>query len=377
MNGSMPSPPTGRRMRPKRPAEATPGSASGVLVGGTVAVVIVAAAVAVGAYALVRQDAWNARNTAAVERFDLDLSEQMRIPMELVRHVEQGRITLSFQESRAIAVDADGVIYVAGDQAVERLDRTGQTLGRWELAQPPVCLAVETGDAPTATRVYVGSRRQVTVWDAQGGAVSQWPAWESPALITALAVTPDGLFVADAGRRMVLQCDRDGRELRRIGQPDPDRNMPGFIIPSAHFDIATGAADTLLVVNPGMRRVETYSFDGELQSYWGRAGSAIGDFFGCCNPARIAVLSDGRLVTSETGIPRVKLYDAQGGFESVVAGPDALGVAAAALGDARGNQTERIYPVAVGPRDEILVVDSFHRCIRRFQPVASDSGERL
>ena len=34
----------------------------------------------------------------------------------------------------------------------------------------------------------------------------------------------------------------------------------------------------------------------------------MADFFGCCNPAQLAVLPDGRFVTAEKGIPRVKIY---------------------------------------------------------------------
>ncbi len=41
-----------------------------------------------------------------------------------------------------------------------------------------------------------------------------------------------------------------------------------------------------------------------LAASWGRAGSSVADFFGCCNPSHIARFADGRFVTSERGIPR-------------------------------------------------------------------------
>jgi hypothetical protein len=361
----------------RRPAAKSAGAASGALVGSTFALVIVVSALALAAYALLRQDAWGERNTAVPERFRLNLGEQMRIAPELISHVERAWFDISLSEPRALAVDTGGTIYVAGDQAVEWFDPHGRPTGRVALDQPPTCLAVASADTPADTRIYVASRRQVTVLDGRGERINQWPPWDAPTLVTALAVTPNGLLVADAGRRVVLRCDQDGRELDRIGQPDPDRNMPGFVIPSAHFDLVAGSDGTVLVVNPGMRRVETYSLEGELQSYWGQAGSTIEDFFGCCNPARLARLRDGRLVTSEKGIPRVKIYSEHGDFESVVAGPEALGVSESGLGDARGNLAERIFPVAVGPRDEVLVVDAFHGCIRRFEARESESGERL
>ena len=73
----------------------------------------------------------------------------------------------------------------------------------------------------------------------------------------------------------------------------------------------------------------------------------------------------------------MKIYSEHGDFESVVAGPDALGVSESALGDARGNQAERVFAVAAGPRDEVLVVDAFHGCIRVFEAREPSQGERL
>ena len=154
----------------------------------------------------------------------------------------------------------------------------------------------------------------------------------------------------------------------RIGAADPDRHMPSFVIPSPYFDLVVGPDETLWVVNPGMRRIESYSFTGELQSMWGRAGAGIADFFGCCNPAHLALLPDGRFVTSEKGIPRIKVYSDAGEFERVVAGPRELGVSASALVDARGDQVERVFDVAAAQDGAVLVLDTLERCIRVFYP---------
>ncbi len=150
--------------------------------------------------------------------------------------------------------------------------------------------------------------------------------------------------------------------------------MPVFVIPSGYFDLAVDGEDMLHVVNPGMRRVETYNEQGELQSYWGQAGSALSGFFGCCNPAHVAILSDGRFVTSEKGIPRVKIYTAAGDLQSVVAGPRQLGVPASALGDARGNGADRVFDVAVDSAGNIYVLDPHHRQVIMFAEQDEPTG---
>ena len=108
---------------------------------------------------------------------------------------------------------------------------------------------------------------------------------------------------------------RPGTVIRRIG---------GLVAPSPHLDVAAAPDGTAWVTNPGRHRLEHYSADGQLLRTWGKASAAIAGFTGCCNPTDIAVLPDGRLVTAEKGIPRVKIYKTNGTFESVVAGPESF-----------------------------------------------------
>jgi hypothetical protein len=80
----------------------------------------------------------------------------------------------------------------------------------------------------------------------------------------------------------------------------------------------------------------------------------IEGFCGCCNPTHFAFLPDGSFVTSEKGIPRVKVYDRLGRLAAVVAGPDRFREGVQGL-DLAVDQTERI-----------LVLDPARRAVRVF-----------
>jgi len=75
----------------------------------------------------------------------------------------------------------------------------------------------------------------------------------------------------------------------------------------------------LWAANTGRHSLENYTLDGDFRSSWGESGMEIQGFSGCCNPSHFVILEDGSFVTSEKGLPRVKLYNRIGDLISVVA----------------------------------------------------------
>ena len=134
----------------------------------------------------------------------------------------------------------------------------------------------------------------------------------------------DDVVAADSGGRVVLRYDKSGKLAGRIGEKNKERNIPGLIMPSPYLDVKLARDGLLRVNNTGRHRVETYTPSGDLELSWGKPTSAIEGFCGCCNPVGLALLPDGRCVTCEKGLPRVKVYSADGVFQSVVAGAESF-----------------------------------------------------
>ena len=151
--------------------------------------------------------------------------------------------------------------------------------------------------------MYVGMRDHVEVFDADGSRESVWdrPPANAPCS-TSIAVAEEDVFVADAGALVVWHYDLDGKLLGSIGKRDPSRgDSAALIVPSPYFDVAVAPDGLLRVANPGMHRIEAFTFDGHLEFSWGKRGLGVEAFCGCCNPSNIAILPDGRVVTAEKG----------------------------------------------------------------------------
>ena len=282
--------------------------------------VLVAAAVVVGIVSVVKLDVAGNRGNRLGKEFKYDIAKLAQVDPNLILYEESAEpIGTGFTAAKAIAISAKGSIYVAGDGSVRKFAASGALLDEINLAQTPGCLAVAADGA-----IFVGLRDHVEVYDAQGQPATSWRSLGSDAILTSIAVSQDDVFVADAGNRLVVRYDRAGNVVTRIGKKDPERNVPGFVIPSAYFDLAVSGDGLLRVVNPGNLRIDAYTFDGDFEFSWGQHSVEVEGFCGCCNPVNIAVLPGGGFVTCEKGLVRVKIYDSDGEFRGVVASPAQL-----------------------------------------------------
>lgn len=267
------------------------------------------------------------------------------------RFVETGRIVPEIEDPQAIAVGPDGRIYVAGKKAASIHDEDGAELMRFELSGPATSIAVSGHRA-----ILLGLRDHVEVLDLEGVVQAEWESLGARAYISSIAVSDEEVFVADAGNRVVLRYDHEGVLLGRIGEADPDRDVPGLVVPSPYLDIAFDDRGTLWVANPGRLGLENYRSDGGLITSWYRPSLDLDGFSGCCNPSHIAFRSDGKLITCEKGLVRVKVYDAaSGAFEELVAGSNLF------------PKEQSVRDLAVDAKNRILVLDPRQNAIRIFE----------
>ncbi|MFQ5808348.1 MAG: NHL repeat-containing protein [Armatimonadota bacterium] len=276
---------------------------------------------------------------------------------KLIEYEQVGRIDTGLTEPRQITLAPDGSLYVAGDRTMRIFDPSGAPRAEMPLAADPHCLAVD--DSGT---VYVGFRDHVEVYGPGGELRARWPSLGERAYLTCLALSGDDVWVADAGSRVVLRCDSSGCLLGRIGEKDESREIPGLVLPGPHLDVVVAPDGLLLVNNSGRWTVETYTAEGELRSSWGRASQGIEGFCGCCNPTDIALFPDGRVATSEKGLPRVKVYSPDGTLECVVAAPDDLSVNPAGTVGCEGAGLD----LAIDSEGRLLVLDPCARAVRVF-----------
>jgi hypothetical protein len=265
-------------------------------------------------------------------------------------------------------------IYVAADRAVHIFRSDGTPHAVLRVEGQPSCLAVAAAGHIAPGRIYVGTGQQIELFDAAGAAAGTWPALGERSLLTSIAVAANDVFAADAGARVVLRYNNGGKIVGQIGRRDPDRQMPGFVIPSPYFDVVLGPDGEVCAVNPGALRIQIYTREGELEGFWGQASPGIDGFFGCCNPAHLAVLPSGQFVTSEKGIPRIKVYSDQGDFDCVVAGPRQLEMNDAAIGDPRVGEGQPVFDIATDRHGRVLVLDPMARSVRVFSRKPSGPG---
>jgi sugar lactone lactonase YvrE len=251
---------------------------------------------------------------SAPNPFAYNVNDFKNVPEELIHFKETKNFKLGFEEATSITIEADQ-LFVSGDNKLQIIDLSGKLLSEINLPEKPKTIEVYND------KIYVSINNQILVYEKDGSQLKEWEKLGENSLITAVAAFENNVFVADAGKRKVIRYNLQGEKLAEFDGKADEGVIHGFIIPSPFFELDINADGDLWVVNPGLHALENYTEDGNLREHWNNTTMQTEGFSGCCNPAHFTFLPDGRFVTSEKGLVRVKTYKPSGEFEGVVAAP--------------------------------------------------------
>lgn len=285
-----------------------------------------------------------------VNPFKYSVENFKQFDPKLLQYLEFHSIPLGFKNAYGIAVDGEDNLYVTGDDKVLIMNSSGQLQSSITTSGTALCIDVDkNGD------IYLGMTGHIEVYDRSGSKKAQWVNLGKKALITSIVSADDYIYAADAGNRILRKYDKKGNELLKIGGKDASRDIPGCIVPGRFFDVDIDPEGFIWLVNPGRHSLENYTPEGDLRSSWGVFSMDIKGFCGCCNPSHLTILNDGRFITSEKGIPRIKVYNRLGNLESVVAGPD------------RFSEGTEGLDLAADSKGRIYVLDPMKMAVRIFE----------
>lgn len=297
-------------------------------------------------------------------RFTYDVSQFERTDPALVLYRETTPIPTGLDEPKCLAIGPDNSLFIGGDRSVKHLDPDGLLRSTIPLAARPLALAA------TGSRLCVALRDHLEIFDATGKQQTRCAPPGGKPWLTGVADAGEAIYLADAAAREIIRCGPDGNVLGRFGHAG-DGN-PGFVIPSPYFHVALGTDGMLWVNNPGRHQIEAYTTDGKFELGWGSPSMDIKGFCGCCNPVYFTRRPDGKFVTSEKGLNRIKIYDAKGNFEGFVAGPDQLvkdlDLAKKACADC---QVGFGFDVACDSAGRVLALDPATKTVRVFTPISA------
>ena len=254
-----------------------------------------------------------------------------------------------------VATGPSDQVYALGDSEIRVFDSEGRLLRQWRVADSVQCFGV----GPDG-RVYSGGAGRVEIFGPDGrrsGGFSVGAA-TSPASLTAVRVAGADILVADASARIIRRFDAAGRPLGLIGDRSKTKS---FILPNGYLDVVVDAENRVYATDTGRHQVTTWSVDGTPTGRFGKFGMTDpADFVGCCNPVNLAVTPDGKIVTAEKMIARVKVFEPGGKLIAFI-GPEHF------------DQMATHIHLAVDSKGRILAADPVRREITIFS-LAAPSG---
>ncbi|MCB1275479.1 hypothetical protein [Prosthecobacter sp.] len=296
---------------------------------------------------------------------------------------KEGEAPGEFNIPIGVALNAAGEVFVTDhyNNRVQKFDADGKPLAHFAVLPNPGGITVD-GDRLYLTH-FPASRMmkdkvpdRVSVYSQDGKLIREWGSsgtgdgeFDFPG---GVAVSKSGeVFVADQTNRRVQVFDREGKFLRKWGeygvQPGQfgGNTNPKSRVGGPNFVMLDSAGD-VFTTEASVGRVQKFSPEGKPLLAWGTLEDKPGGFGGLftafnaklVGPIGIAMDAHGRLwITAVSG--RVQCFTPEGKY---------LG----GFGDTQGTEPGQFYAphgIAISPRGEIFVVDSYNHRVQKFEIV--------
>lgn len=248
--------------------------------------------------------------------YEYNIDRYRHVDPALIHYSELSPVSITASILHALTTDIDNNIFVSADLKLLKFNSNGELLQSIDLDNPCYCITTGPGGI-----LYLGMGNYIAVADASLSIKENWGDLGENARLTSIALFGKHLYAADYGQRLVWKLSLDGKMAGQAGSDETLDDPHHYVVPSPYFDVAAGK-NSFWIANPGRTKVEQLDLNEKTVTQWGKASMNIDGFSGCCNPSHIAITPDGLVVTAEKGLPRVKIFNAEGKLLSVVAGPE-------------------------------------------------------
>jgi hypothetical protein len=273
----------------------------------------------------------------------------------------------------AVQNDSTFIIGTADPPALSFFDSSGMFLRKIDLPEEPKALVYGTSETILTDKIVVAHSQNIAIYTAEGDRETLRLHRDKKSDIQSLVLTPDYLFAADTGKRCIYRLHEQGTLDLTFGNTgESEDSFIGFVVYASPITMTFSPLTGLLfITNPGKHRIEVFTQDGihRPELGWGEPSAHVSGFAGCCNPIGLAVLDDGRILTVEKAVSRIKIFKQDTYLDCVVAGPGTLESLPPGVERAPLKSGQRYFAAAVLSEGRIAVFDFEYAAIRIFAPL--------
>ena len=264
----------------------------------------------------------------------------------------------------ALRNDSTFIIGTADPPTLLFIDGNGTLQRKIDLPEEPKAVVCGTSETILTDKIIVAHPKHITVYTIEGKAEISWKLPDQKSAIQSLVLTPHHLFAADSGKHSIYRFDTDGNLDLTFGE--------GFVVYASPITMTYSPYSGLLyIANPGKHRIEVFTPDGiyKPELSWGEPSVNLSGFAGCCNPIGLATLDDGRILTVEKSVSRIKIFKTNGRLDGVVAGSSILEAPPQESGRTSPKPNQHYFAAVVLSDGHIAVFDFSFVVIRVFVPL--------